>query len=279
MGKAILNFSPLYEVNYLKEYFEGSYYKHQKGDVTLSIIVGKSTSEEFIQIITNDCSYVVPFIGSNQFSKNGIKLDIHTSEISLVGSLHYVNLSPIKYDIMGSFRYFPMECKHGIISMYHKIRGSVVLNGQTLDFTNGIGYIEKDFGTSFPSSYVWVQSNDFIEKCSIMVSIAHIPFYGFHFRGCICVIHYEGKEYRLATYLGVRVLSCSPRHILLKQGKYKLSILLTPSEGHLLKAPQNGKMSRKITERAACPARFFFAKQDQLLFDFSSNNTSYEYED
>ena len=35
---------------------------------------------------------------------------------------------------------------------------------QTIDFTNGVGYIEGDSGTSFPESYVWVHCNDFSEK-------------------------------------------------------------------------------------------------------------------
>ncbi|MCK7537696.1 MAG: tocopherol cyclase family protein [Marinilabiliales bacterium] len=29
------------------------------------------------------------------------------------------------------------------------------------DFSGGRGYIEKDWGHSFPSAYVWMQSNHF----------------------------------------------------------------------------------------------------------------------
>ena len=77
---------------------------------------------------------------------------------------------------MGPFKYFPMECRHGIISMRHTLEGRLKLNGKEIDFTNGLGYIEKDSGRSFPSSYVWVQANDFDEPCSIMASVADIPF-------------------------------------------------------------------------------------------------------
>ena len=49
-------------------YFDGYYYKHQKGDDVLSFLVmGRSNSEEFIQVITRDSSYNVPFIGENYF--------------------------------------------------------------------------------------------------------------------------------------------------------------------------------------------------------------------
>lgn len=105
---------------------------------------------------------------------------------------------------MGLFRLLPrMECNHEIISMYHGVQGSLILNGKTLTFDDGIGYIEKDWGHSFPKSYVWLQCNSFMkEKCSIIVSVAEIPYLGMNFKGCICAIHYKGIEYRLVTYLG-----------------------------------------------------------------------------
>lgn len=87
-------------------YFDGYYYKHQKGDDVLSLVVGRSNSEEFIQVITRDSSYNVPFIGENYFSDKGVSLNIKTDEISLNGDLEYRDLSPIKYDIMGPFKYF-----------------------------------------------------------------------------------------------------------------------------------------------------------------------------
>ena len=54
-------------------------------------------------------------------------------------------MSPNKdIDRMGPFKYFPMECRHRIISMRHTLEGRLKLNGKEIDFTNGLGYIEKD---------------------------------------------------------------------------------------------------------------------------------------
>ena len=51
---------------------------------------------------------------------------------------------------MGPFSYLPlMECYHGILSMDHNISGSIDYNDQTIDFNEGRGYIEKDYGKSF----------------------------------------------------------------------------------------------------------------------------------
>lgn len=262
----------------MNKLFNGCYYKHQKDNNVLCIIVGNAGTDKFIQIITNENSYNLPFFDGNEFSENGIRVDINTKHITLSGEIKYENLSPIKYDIMGPFKYFPMECKHGIISMYHNLKGKLFLNGKELDFSGGTGYTEKDSGKSFPSSYCWIQANDFIQNCSIMASIATIPFLGFHFKGCICIVYYKGKEYRLATYLGVKILLCTKDTIILQQGKYRLEIKIFSNNGCKLNAPQNGKMSRKIIEAASCCANFKFFIKENKIFDSTSYHTSFEYE-
>lgn len=259
-------------------YFEGTYYKHQNDADTLCIIVGRSNSEKFIQVITKHFSAKVPFTSGNIFTLKGIKLNIDTPQLTLKGKIGYKKLSPIKYDIMGPFCLFPMECRHGIISMHHRLEGKIKLNGEIIDFTNGIGYMETDSGRSFPSSYTWVQANDFSEKCSIMASVAKIPFCGLQFRGCICIIQYKGREYRLATYLGVRVILCQPNKIVLKQGRYLLEIKIKNSSARKLSAPQNGEMTRKILESASCNAEFIFYKNRTQIFHLYSRQASFEYE-
>lgn len=262
----------------MKKGFEGYYFKHQKGDNTLCLILGRTANSQFIQIVTNNTSYHLPSIGKNRFSPRGIYLNIQTPQLFLVGKIRYEKLSPIAYDIMGPFQYFPMECRHGIISMMHTLNGSVTLNGQILDFTGGKGYIETDSGTSFPKSYLWIQSNDFPKSCSVMVSVADIPFFGVHFRGCIAIVQYKGKEYRFATYLGVQVKACTKHQVILKQGKYRLEVRIHACAGHQLAAPKNGEMSRTIIETVACPANFKFYIHDKVIFDMDSPHTSFEYE-
>ncbi|MFA7637059.1 MAG: tocopherol cyclase family protein [Monoglobales bacterium] len=262
----------------MKKYFEGYYYKHQKGENVLCIIAGKSNSGEFIQVITKDFSCNIPYIGDNIFSQKGFKLNIKTEELSLQGEISYENLTPLKYDIMGPFKYIPMQCRRGIVSMHHRLNGKVVLNGDVIDFTDGIGYIEKDSGRSFPSKYVWIQANDFSDKSSIMVSVAKIPFTGLYFRGCICVIIYEGREYRFATYLGAKIISCTKNEVILKQGRYKLTVKIKERPGHKLIAPNMGEMTRDIVESVSSTAEFSFYSKDKLIFHKTSNHTSFEFE-
>ena len=300
--------------NKKKKYFEGWYFKHQKGNQIVVLIPGINMDAHgrkyaFIQIITNVNSYCVHYsmsecrisrdklfikIGENIFSQKGIKINIELKEICLKGILRYDAVTPIRYPFMGIFQFLPfMECNHEIISMYHKLHGNLILNDKIFAFDQGIGYIEKDWGNSFPKSYLWLQCNDFLnDKCSVVLSVANISYFGLNFRGCICVIHYEGMEYRLATYLGVRIIKCNNKEICLRQGKYLLKIQFSgvmqtdsnKEEGkekvnafsHKLLAPNHGEMSRTIQEQHSCQARYELYEGKRLLFDLTSKEASLE---
>jgi len=276
--------------------FEGWYYKHQTGHgaansvKSLAVIPGKAADSAFILVITDNKSYHIPYpldeyhkqgdtlhIGMNTFSQTGISLNIHAPELTLSGKIKYTNLSPIHSDIMGPFRFFPMECRHGVISMNHSLSGAVTLDGTLYNFSGGKGYIESDSGRSFPKWYTWVQCNAFDANCSIMASIARIPFYGLRFWGCICVIWLNGHEYRLATYKGAKIQRSEKGAIELKQGNYRLSISINEHTGQNLPAPQSGEMRRFIRETLSCPAMFRFMEGDVCLFEGKSNYASYEY--
>lgn len=137
----------------MRKYFEGWYFKHQKEDKTLSLIPGRTAHNAFIQVITEKNSYYIPFslsdyreghivkIKNNIFSKQGCRICIETTDLTLKGILRYSNLSPLKNDIMGFFRFLPMECRHSIASMKHNLSGTLTFNEETLDFNGGVGYM------------------------------------------------------------------------------------------------------------------------------------------
>ena len=78
-------------------------------------------------------------------------------------------------------------------------------NAESINFTGGRGYIEKDWGQSFPAGYVWFQSNHFdIAGTSLTASIAVIPWLGSAFRGFIVGLWHQDKLYRFATYTGAK---------------------------------------------------------------------------
>lgn len=281
-------------------YFEGWYFKHQKGENTIAFIPGMNIDSNghrlaYIQVVTNTKSYNIHYlypefkvgenklsitIGNSTFSEDGISVDIEEKDLIIKGAIKYGDLVRLDSNIMGPFSIIPskMQCNHGIISLRHRLNGEITINGDSFNFHGGIGYIEKDWGSSFPKSYSWVQCNDFKNKnCAIIASVADIPFMGRHFKGCIAVVYYEGMEYKLCTYNGVRILKCDGTGIILKRGKYKLDIELDTENPQKLLAPINGHMSRTIHENCGCRATFRFYIDDKLEFNLQSNNCNFEH--
>ena len=265
--------------------FEGWYFKHQKGDQLLAFIPGVAESGAFIQLLTQEGAR--QFEISNWAVRNDMiradrcrfsRLGCHIELPGIRGEIAYGPLTPLSSDIMGLFRFLPMECRHGVLSMAHTLEGGVTVDGHPYNFDGGLGYLEKDSGTSFPRSYLWMQCSDFPQPCSMMISIAHIPFCGASFRGCICAILYRGKEYRLATCRGVRIRSFTPEHICLSQGSLTLELEISPSHaGHPLRAPQRGKMSDTIRESCNAHLHARLTQRKRTILDLQSSHAVYEF--
>ena len=281
-------------------YFEGWYLKHQtRQGQTLALIPAFHTGSEgrrtaSIQVISNDAAWWLeypeaqlrfsrqPFqvqIGQSSFSSQGIALHIEQDGLSLHGTLHYSPFTVLRSDIMGPFRFFAgMQCSHGIISMGHSLSGTLTLNGERLDFSNGLGYIETDRGRSFPSAYLWTQCLwDGPDQGSLMLAIAAIPLPVGGFTGCICSIFHHGREYRLATYRGVRIEEWSPFGAVIRQGKYCLEVELLNERRQALRAPVEGRMERTVHESLCAKVRCRFRHGKDLLFQHTDETASFEY--
>lgn len=280
-------------------FFEGWYFKLQNGAQTLALIPGTSTDEDgsesaFVQAITDtgSCCFYFPMsrcvfpqkhrfckIGDNIFGSKGIHLELANNKVKIQGTIRFGEFTTPAYPAMGPFSVLPfMQCNHGVVSLRHSLQGIIQINGRTLDFLGGTGYIEKDWGSSFPKEYLWVHSNHFLNAAaSIMVSVADIPFLGFHFYGCIGMVYLNGREYRMATYTGVKILRCGSHGVTLKQGKHLLRIDVFPQSAHPLFSPQQGKMSGTIHESPSCRARFRFYESGRLLLDEVSTQTGFEF--
>lgn len=282
----------------MRQYFKGYYFKCCMGDETIAFIPALHRSKQHrkgqegsasLQIITKQHVYFIPYdtiifgkgslkikVGSSYFSEKGICLDVDTKECQIHGKLKFGRMQKPKYSIMGPFQYLPyMQCKHSVVSMRHMVSGNIVVNGKNYHDVRGIGYVEGDRGSSFPKEYLWTQChfcND-----SVMLSVAEIPFCGFVFRGIIGIVLINGKEYRIATYLGAKVNYLGNRKVIVRQGKYTLTAKLIEEAGKGLKAPVNGEMARTIQESICCKAWYRFTVGDEILLEFTSESASFEY--
>ena len=278
----------------MHSYFYGWYYRCQSDTQTLAIIPSVHKTKDgnhcAIQLIMDAEAFHVPFpyrdfrkdrsqieIGSNRFGDEGIHLDIHTPELHAIGDLRFGPFSPLRYDIMGPFRYVPfMQCRHSVFSMKHTVHGEISINGMPYIFRDATGYMEGDRGHSFPKEYIWTQCS--FPEGSLMLSVADIPFGPFRFTGIIGIVHLHGKEYRIATYLGAKPVRITPGKIIVRQGNFTLTIEPEAFSGHPLQAPVGGAMHRTIYEHPSCKVYYRFEINRKTLLELDAPNAAFEYE-
>lgn len=297
--------------NYLnksKNYFEGWYFKQINNDSGIAFIPGISISNNekyaFIQIIKKSSSYFIkynindftynynPFcikIGNNTFSKSSININIRDKKqnLNILGKIKYSNIKNISTNIfcpniMGPFSYIPfMECNHSILSMKNKTHGLININNDIIDFNNGIGYIEKDWGYSFPQSYIWCQGNNFEKSnSSFMLAIADIPFKLFKFRGIICILIINNKEYKFTTYNNTKLIKYDINkkflNITINKDNYTLNIASIYDSSNKLYAPIKGKMEKNIFESISSTITVTLKKDNNIIFSDTSTNCGLE---
>jgi tocopherol cyclase len=288
-----------------KNYFEGWYYKHVSEDLqhVWSFIPGvsltKNDSHAFIQAIngfTGESHYInYPLdeftwsseklylkIGSSVFTDKYIDLSIHNEKFKATGRLTYEGtvsfpshtLSP---GIMGWYSFVPfMECKHGVVSVNHNVSGSLTVNGTEIDFKGGKGYIEKDWGSSFPESWLWIQANNFSDRdSSFSFSVAKIPWLGSFFIGFIAFLYYNKSFHMFSTYNKSEIIelkhSPSDIGIKMKSRDFILDVNLRKSTFGELRAPVSGIMSRRIKESIDSEVTLnLYDKNNNLLYRDSS---------
>ncbi|NVM16406.1 MAG: hypothetical protein HWN80_01725 [Candidatus Lokiarchaeota archaeon] len=200
-------------------------------------------------------------IGNNVFSSRGFELNIIQNKTKIKGLIEYTTpvLWPktfLQPGIMGIMSFFPfLETYHDIVSMNHGLKGKIDFNGRILDFNGGKGYLEKDWGTSFPKAYIWAQTNHFSNpQLSFILSIALVPLFKIRVKGFFCVIWYQGNFYKFATYSGakIKLLDINSDELKIKIEDRKLSLQIIINKKNIrfskLKAPVSGMMSSNIIE-------------------------------
>lgn len=301
--------------NQRHHYFEGWYFKHVSADQRFSIalIPGIALSSQdphaFIQVFVvhhdekpsltyhyfrysiedfhaeKDRFFVT--IGANVFSLDKVVLAINQQGVELKGTFHYVNLTPLKNNlfspsIMGPFAYLPaMECYHGVVSLTHTIHGTIQYQENTYVLDGGKGYLEKDWGRSFPENYVWIQGNHFSENdVSFFFSYAKIPYLGMKFLGLICHVYIQGTHYRFATYNAAKVkkemLTKNHAYYELKKGSLRLKIEASIDHVSELASPKDGKMDHVIKEGLSGRVHIELKRGRTILFDGVSTSAGIE---
>jgi tocopherol cyclase len=185
---------------------------------------------------------------------------------------------------MGPYAFLPfMECYHGIVSMDHVITGKIEVDGEVLAFGNGRGYIEKDWGQSFPSAYVWLQTNHFSQPgISLKVSVAKIPYLGYSFVGFIAGLWLGDRLIQFTTYnrstLRKSEIDAEKVELVMENKNFRLEILTKREAATELASPILGLMDGRIEEsmNARIEVKLTDRKSGNLIFTDVGRNAGLE---
>lgn len=292
-----------------RRFFEGWYYKvvNAEENKAFAFIPGIAMDEEgaqraFVQVLDGKklTSEYYSFgaqeflpqpgkfeirLGNNFFSKEKLKLDLP----AIQGELHFNQSIPwpdrwYSPGVMGPFSFIPfMECYHGILSLDHTIQGRLTIHRETIDFSNGRGYLEKDWGHSFPSAYIWIQTNHFSQPgISFKASVAKIPWLGTSFVGFIAGVWWLDRLIPFTTYNFTRLRKSfadqKKVELVMENGKYRLEVLVRREAATKLASPILGFMDGRIEESMTAQAevQLFDKKINKILLQDRGRNAGLE---
>lgn len=280
-----------------RPFFEGWYYKlvsrNRREALALipGIAVGKNGKSAFLQIFDGTSleyrfiPYPAPLfkphprrfditLGEHHFSDREITLAHRDCSLTLEGHLEIEHISPwpvkaFSPGAMGWYGLLPvMEDYHGVLSLDSPVKGTLQVDSRRYNFDGGRCYIEKDWGSGFPSAWIWMQCNHFQQEgVSVTFSLARIPWRRHWFSGFIIGILLEGRLYRFCTYTGARFESLQLTRetdgsgedhtgfearirsgTILGKGRYSLHLKVQGGPKRALQAPVEGAMRSSVEE-------------------------------
>ena len=269
-----------------------SYDKDGKGTAFIQFFNGIEAEMTFFEFDISDFSFskkkFTVEIGENYFSSDKILLNLSSEGKKVQGEIKFRDLIPwskkkLSLGVMGWYKLVPfMQCYHGVLGFDHPIEGELTIDGKKIDFSDGKGYIEKDYGRSFPHYYIWMQTNMFEEEdVSLMASYAKIPWLGSAFDGYLVGFRHDNILYRFTTYTGAKVtrLQLKDKEIILHvtDKKHRIEITALKAKAVNLASPIEGSMVGRISESITAKIKVRLVKlskknQEEVVFEGTGRN-------
>ncbi len=229
-------------------------------------------------------------IGNNFFTSDRLQLDCGDGSGTISADISMKGLKPwpvgfFSPGVMGWYRFVPfMECYHANVSFDNAVDGYISLNRrrERTDMSGGRGYIEKDWGSSMPQSWIWMQSNHFeTPGVSLFGSVAKIPWLGGYFTGYIFGFLHGNRLYKFTTYNGagldkIEVSGDFIEIAALNRG-YRLEIRASRTQGVDLPAPRSGEMTSRVNESLSSLIEVRLTIGEKVIFSGTGRNSGLEF--
>ncbi len=278
------------------EYFEGWYYKIVDGDekermaIIPGVSLGRSSGHAFIQILDglrstydyhefkmDEFSFSTDQfkveIGPNKFSGDRIELHLKGKDRDADGvlSLNHLHPWPVRLwspGAMGVLSLVPgIPCYHHILSLGHCVMGKLAFGKRELDFDGGRGYAEKNWGSSFPSTWIWMQSNHFQDPdVSFMLAVARMDFHARPIQGLTCGLMQGNQLHRFCTWSGGRVARIvaddGTMTLCVENRRHRLEVEATRSDSTEMRVPHLDGMTGTVLESLSSRLRVTLSRKD-----------------
>jgi hypothetical protein len=271
--------------------FEGFYCKVAKADgTTIVIICGFARTREksyaFVQVGSHFCEtkyYEYP-IESLNINEAGFSFSIQQHLISMQGisiiekdceiNLTFENFTAwkrtrLRPSIMGALTYVPfVECKHDIVAPHFNASGSIKIEQQALYFNSDAGYIDRNWGKSFPKKYCWGHLSGFSDdSISIQFAKGSPRWFFLKIPVHIGFLYINGEITTFKSWRGaqIKIKNTDDFLVRLKNVKYEVQLRFTKDKKLQLKAPDEGNIEEDILEYAGNPTHVMIFKRNKRL--------------
>jgi len=283
-----------------ENYFEGWYIRlHDRSkNVNIAVIFAITKNAEnphsFIQVYNGadkeahyftfdvdkfhfDYDTYTVHIGDNSLSSTSLVLSVEGYTINATIT-HRILLENYQstYSAMGRLSKAPLECFQEVIYLDGKTEFTI--NNQPY---YGSSYMEKTYGTNFPSKWIWLEANHSKQGSVISFSVGIIPFLFLKLKGFLLIYRHNNKEYRYGSFNLSQVKVLKSTHfattIQVKKGFTKILIKAQTNNPVKLVGPRkNGVMDLAVFESIDATATIEVYKRGKLIFEDAYTNAGLE---
>jgi len=288
-----------YENKKQKNYFEGWYFKwtdkESKHSYALIFAITKDVNDSHSFIQFYDASINKSFYyryDSSEFKFDRESNKVHIKQNSISEDMIYFNESGYEISIdqsnhqrlneyqktnsaMGFLSKAPLECFQEVLYLESDV--IYTMNGKKC---NAIGYMEKTYGTNFPSKWIWLQSNHSEEKSKVSFSVGLVPVLFFKVKGFFLILNYQGKEERFGSFnlSRIKVKKIDDKYSLtIKKGSTRVNIIAKSNTHTTLIGPRKkGIMDLEVFESLDSTASIKVFKKGKLVFEDNYSHVGLE---
>jgi hypothetical protein len=189
-------------------------------------------------------------MGNNLLTTELIRIDIHDLRIDL----NLKSSQPFRTfkNSMGYTYFIPnLPCYHSVLNTAQSVSGEIQYKGLCYTLDHEMGYLEKNWGTTFPENYFWVHAIDPNNPAiSLLFSRAQIVWLGKTYIKHVGYFCFDGQQIELRELKNFSVsnsnLGPENRIIQIRSASAHLDLALECGSEVLFKGPKDGALSRII---------------------------------